>query len=231
MLSQGIIQPSSSPFSSPVLLVKKKDGSYKFCVDFRHLNALTAKSKFPVPVFEELMDELANASWFTNLDLRAGFHQILFHCMRAAIRQYVQSCAICAQAQPNRSSYPCLLQPLPVPKASWEVISMDFVEGLPTSGSANVIMVVVNKFSRFAHFIALRHPISATSVARAFLNHIYKLHGLPLAIISDRDRLFTSKFWQLLFKLAGTDLRMSSAYHPQTDGQTERVNQCMEAYL
>jgi len=77
MLSQGIIQPSSSSFSSPVLLVKKKDGSYKFCVDFRHLNALTAKSKFPVPVFEELMDELANASWFTNLDLRAGFHQIL----------------------------------------------------------------------------------------------------------------------------------------------------------
>jgi transposase InsO family protein len=108
---------------------------------------------------------------------------------------------------------------------------MDFVEGLPTSGSANVIMVVVDKFSRFAHFIALRHPISAASVARAFLDHIYKLHGLPLAIISDRDRLFTSKFWQLLFKLAGTDLRMSSAYHPQTDGQTERVNQCMETYL
>jgi len=77
MLSQGIIQPSFSPFSSPVLLVKKKDGSYRFCVDFHHLNALTVKSKFPVPVFDELMDELANASWFTNLDLCAGFHQIL----------------------------------------------------------------------------------------------------------------------------------------------------------
>jgi hypothetical protein len=77
MLSQGIIQPSSSAFTLPVLLVKKKDGSFHFCVDFHHLNALTSKSKFLVPVFDQLMDELAHASWFTKLDLRLGFHQIL----------------------------------------------------------------------------------------------------------------------------------------------------------
>lgn len=77
MLAQGIIQPSASPFSSLVLLVKKKDGSYRFCVDFRNLNAITAKSKFPVLVFDRLMDELAHSSWFSILDLRVGFNQIL----------------------------------------------------------------------------------------------------------------------------------------------------------
>ena len=81
-----------------------------------------------------------------------------------------------------------------MPRQSWEVVSLDFVEGLPLSGTFNIILVVMDKFSKFAHFIPLKHPYSAASVARVFLDNIYKLHGLPVAIISDHDRVFISKF-------------------------------------
>jgi hypothetical protein len=108
---------------------------------------------------------------------------------------------------------------------------MDFIEGLPTSGFANCIMVVVDKFSKFAHFIPLHHPFTAAKVAQSFLDSVYRLHGMPTHIISDRDPIFTSQFWKELFRLAQVELCMSSAYHPQSDGQTQRVNQCLETYL
>ena len=91
--------------------------------------------------------------------------------------------------------------------------------------------MVVDKFSRYVHFVALAHPFTALDIAEAYMQHIHRLLGLPEALISDRDRIFTSTLWTTLFKLAGTQLRMSSSYHPQSDGQTERVNQCLETFL
>lgn len=90
---------------------------------------------------------------------------------------------------------------------------------------------MVDKFSKYAHFIPLKHPFTALQVATAFMDNVFKLHGMLEAIISNRDKVFISKIWQQLFQWTWTDLRMSTAYHPQTDGQTERVNQCLEAYL
>ena len=108
---------------------------------------------------------------------------------------------------------------------------MDFIEGLPTSNSYNVILVVVDRFTKFAHFIPLKHPFSAAQIARVILDNIVKLHGLPSAIVTGRDKIFISAFWKELFKLYNITLQLSTAYHPQTDGQTECVNQCLEMYL
>lgn len=151
--------------------------------------------------------------------------------MKSQIKETLANCQICAQAKPDRSRYPGLLQPLPVPKGAWQTISLDFIEGLPRSSHYNCILVVVGKFSKYSHFIPLRHPFTAIDVAKAFMSNVYKLHGLPQIIISDRDKIFTSQLWEQLFFRSGTKLHYSSAYHPQSDGQTERVNQCLEIYL
>lgn len=151
--------------------------------------------------------------------------------LKKQVVEFVKSCPTCQQAKPERVRYPGLLQPLGTPSSAWQTVSLDFVEGLPPSQGFNCILVVVDLFSKYSHFVALKHPFSALLVAKLFMQHIYKLHGLPTALVSDRDKIFTSRLWQELFLLAGVDLRLSSAYHPQSDGQIERVNQCMEQYL
>jgi hypothetical protein len=140
--------------------------------------------------------------------------------MKKDISHFVQTCLICQQAKPDRSKLPRLLEPLEVPPAAWQVISMDFIEGLPNSGAVNCVLVVIDYFTKYGHFIPLRHPFTAATVAKSFMANVYKLHGMPMAIITDRDRIFTSAWWKELFRLADVSLRMSTSYYPQLDGQT-----------
>ena len=113
----------------------------------------------------------------------------------------------------------------------WTYISMDFIEGLPMSKGCSVIFVVVDRLSKYSHFIPMAHPYTAITVARIFMDNVFKLHGIPNNIVSDRDAVFTSKFWQEIFQLSGIKLMMSTSYHPQTDGQTEIMNKWLEGYL
>jgi hypothetical protein len=151
--------------------------------------------------------------------------------MKQDIRQFVAECEVCQHNKGETVKSPGTLQPLPIPPDIWKDISMDFITGLPKSGNKSVIMVVVNRLSKYAHFCALHHPFTTSTVAQIFMDQVFKLHGMPKSIVSDRDPTFTSNFWQELFKIQGTQLHLSSAYHPQIDGQTEFINKCLETYL
>ncbi|KAK1663856.1 hypothetical protein QYE76_052015 [Lolium multiflorum] len=113
----------------------------------------------------------------------------------------------------------------------WADISLDFIEGLPKVGGKSIILTVIDRFSKYVHFIALGHPYTAAFVARAFFDGIVRLHGFPSSIVNDRDPVFTGHVWRDLFWLAGVKLRLSAAFHPQTDGQSEVVNKVIAMYL
>jgi hypothetical protein len=134
--------------------------------------------------------------------------------MKQVMHELVRSCVICQRAKADRAKLHGLLQPLPIPTALWEIISMDFIEALPSSQSYTCILVVVDTFTKYANFLPLKHPFTAPSVARLFHDQIYKHHGLPKSIVSDCDKIFLSQLWKELFRLADVRLHMCLAYHP-----------------
>ena len=155
--------------------------------------------------------------------------------MVSDVRAFCETCHTCKISKPNNQKPYGLLNPLSVPSYPWESIGMDFVGPLPESGNRDglfdSITVIICLLTLMVHLIPSRTNYNASQLAELMFEHVYKLHGLPKNIISDRDVLFTSTFWRQLHRLIGTKLRLSSAYHPQSDGSTERANRTITQML
>jgi len=148
--------------------------------------------------------------------------------MREDVRRYVAACTVCQTTKYSTQPPAGLLQPLPIPSMVWDQVTMDFIVGLPPSRGYTAIMVVVDRLTKYTHLGPLPTGFDAPRVATLFTEIVVKLHGLPSSIVSDRDTIFLSQLWTELMKHSGTTLKRSTAYHPQTDGQTEVMNRSVE---
>nr|GEV01859.1 hypothetical protein [Tanacetum cinerariifolium] len=406
LMDAGYIRPSKAPYGASMLFQRKKDGSLRMCIDYRALNKVTIKNKFPIPLIANLFDQLGKARYFTKLDLRSGYYQVriaegdeakttcvtshtseehvlhlkqvfqvlqdnelyvklekcsfaqdeveflghkikdrgltmdgakikaiqewepptkdeecqaAFESLKKAVMKepvlrlpdvtmpfelhtdasdfaiggvltqdghlitfeiqklnemerkriilkechdskwaghseikrtlalvdgsyywprmgddvetFVRTYLICQQDKIEQKKSEGLLEPLPTPKGPWESVSMDFITCLPKSEGSGSIIVVVDRFSKYGTFIAAPPDVTADNTAKLFFKNVVKYWGVPHVIVSDRDPRFTGRFWMELFKIMGMDLNISTSFHPQTDGQTERVNTLLELYL
>jgi len=146
-------------------------------------------------------------------------------------RRFVAACSDCAQTKSGNSPPAGRLRPLPIPSRPWSHIALDFITGLPLSAGKTVILTVVDRFSKAAHFIPLAKLPSAKETAQIIIENVFRIHGLPLDAVSDRGPQFTSQFWREFCRLIGASVSLSSGFHPQSNGQAERANQTIGRIL
>ena len=152
--------------------------------------------------------------------------------LKQDVEEYVKSCIQCQQNKPSNQKPLGLLQPLPIPEKRWQQVTMDLITQLPKSKNGyDSIVVFVDKLSKMVHYAPTTTTVDAVELAKVFISNVVRLHGIPESIVSDRDTRFTSKFWKSLWSQLGTKLHMSTSFHPQTDGQTERTNRTLEEGL
>ena len=155
----------------------------------------------------------------------------IFPGLRSFVRDYIRSCDVCQRAKPSRHRTHGLLHSLPTPSAPWLSISMDHIVELPLSRGYDCVLVVVDRLTKEAHFIPTRSTDTSRDLAQQFRDHVFRLHGFPSDIVSDRGATFTSSWWIEFLKLIDTKPSLSTAFHPESDGQTERLNAVLEQYL
>ena len=154
-----------------------------------------------------------------------------FPGLHAFTKRYVATCDLCSRGKTPRHLKHGELAPLPVPSGPWKGLSCDFITDLPPSKGYDSIFVVVDRFTKMCHFAPCSKTTTAPEFAQLYLDHVVRLHGISDSIVSDRGSIFTSQFWNALSKSLSLKKRLSTSFHPQTDGQTERTNQTVEQYL
>ena len=182
------------------------------------------------------MDELHKRPYICHLGYQKMImttgKQFYLYVLNKDIANYLSKCLECQQVKAEHRHPIGFLQPLSIPKWKWETISMEFITRLPKSTRKNdSMMVVVNKLSKSSHFVLFQSTCKAIDIANIFMKEIFRLHGMPKEIVSDPNTKITSSLWKSLMVGFETKLLFSRAYHPQTDGQTERVNQIVEGML
>ena len=211
------------------LIYLKKQGTKVLCIPKIEIKGRNAREV----VIAEAHSMLAHLGASKTLDYLRD--HVWWQDMVSDVRAFCETCHTCKISKPNNQKPYGLLNPLSVPSYPWESVGMDFVGPLPESGNRDgmfdSITVVICLLTSMVHLIPSRTNYNASQLAELMFENIYKLHGLPRNIISDRDVLFTSTFWRHLHRLIGTKLRLSSAYHPQSDGSTERANRTITQML
>jgi hypothetical protein len=195
------------------LVVPKDPELRKKILDEAHL------SKFSMhPDSNKMYHDLRSLYWWTR--------------MKREIAKYISECNTCQRIKASHLKVAGPLQPLPIPSWKWEDICMDFIMGLPnTSRHHDSIWVIVDRLTKTAHFLPVHTTHRTEKYAEIYIDQIVRLHGIPRTIVSDRGAPFVARFWEQLHESLGTHVIRSSAYHPQTDGQTERANQILEDML
>jgi len=198
---------------------------------FRHGLLYIPDSPYRLDIVKTRHDSLSAGHFGIRKTLELVTRDYWWPMLEQFVTDYINSCGDCLRSKSSRHLPYGLLRPLPTASGPWQIVTLDFVVKLPLSFTYDSILVVVDTFSKMAHFIPIKETISAEQTAQTYLANVFRLHGAPQIIISDRGPQFKSKFWTTFWTSLNVNIRLSTAYHPQTDGQTERINQIMEQFL